>query len=60
MIIYCFIPFYNIIYNYILSWSFKNVFETYLFQMCFQMMTYKLSKKLAIDHVLKTLKNEGV
>ena len=28
--------------------------------MCFQMMSRKPFKKLAVDHVLKTLKNEGV
>ena len=46
-------------YNYILSWSLTNVFETYLSQMCFQSMSRKPSKKLAIDHVSNTLKNEG-
>ena len=30
----------------------------YLFQKCFQMMSLKPVKKLAVDHVLKTLKNE--
>ena len=47
-------------YNYILSWFLKNVFETYMFQMCFQMIYLRPVKKLDVDHVLKTLKNEYV
>ena len=45
-------------YNYILSWSLINVFDTYLSKMCFQKMFLKPSEKLAVDHVFNTLKNE--